>query len=164
MPLAPFVDRFWRHVRKGCGCWEWTGATSGAGGYGKISMANGTSRPHPPEYAHRIAWMLMRGDPGYLLVLHRCDNRLCVRPDHLFLGTHQDNCDDKIAKGRARYGLSIGEAHGNAKLTDGDVEAILAALHHKTQTAIAREYAVSVTCINSIAKGKTWKHIERPRG
>ena len=77
------------------GCWVWMGALSGKG-YGKLML-----KEHRLESAHRLSWLLHRGPiPDGLHVLHRCDVRTCVNPDHLFLGTNLDNIRDRIAKGR----------------------------------------------------------------
>ena len=83
-------------VGKTDSCWEWTGAQF-ANGYGAFQVNGKTVR------AHRFAWELAHGPiPEGIRVLHHCDNRLCCRPDHLFLGTDADNAADKIAKGRDR--------------------------------------------------------------
>jgi hypothetical protein len=82
------------------GCWIWTAATGGNARYryGEFSF-NGC-----PELAHRVSWILYRGDiPDGLNILHRCDNGLCVNPHHLFSGTQQDNMHDMIKKGRDRF-------------------------------------------------------------
>ena len=77
-------------------CWLWQGLVSGHG-YGRLPWRQMNFT------AHRISYELHYGSfPSWLLVLHRCDTRLCCRPDHLFLGTHQDNVDDMIAKGHYR--------------------------------------------------------------
>jgi hypothetical protein len=92
-----FAERFWEKVQKvdGDACWEWTGAKY-ANGYGEFSVRRSVAKP-----AHRVAWALTHGSiPDGFWVLHRCDNRKCVRPDHLFLGTAQDNSDDMWAKNR----------------------------------------------------------------
>lgn len=91
----PIEDRFWSKVNKTDGCWVWTGAT--ARGYGIILHDGHMWR------APRLSYLWAYGDlPDGLLVCHACDNPACVRPDHLFLGTQQDNVDDKMAKGRWR--------------------------------------------------------------
>lgn len=103
-PRRPFVgryqlstwDRFWTKVRKSEGCWEWTGSISGKPlKYGRF-RAGGKG-----QVAHRVAWeLLICPIPDGLHVLHRCDNPVCVKPTHLFLGTAEDNASDKVKKGR----------------------------------------------------------------
>lgn len=86
--------RFHDKVLVGDGCWEWAAGRSGSG-YGGFAVHQRV------EGAHRVAWELWNGPvPDGLQVCHRCDNPTCVRPDHLFLGTIQDNQRDKVAKGR----------------------------------------------------------------
>lgn len=91
-------DRFWQHVAKSEGCWEWTGANSGRG-YGRVGVDGGKTTG-----AHRVSWEMHYGPvPDGCSVLHRCDNRPCVRPDHLFLGDKLANMADMVAKGRAGH-------------------------------------------------------------
>ncbi len=111
--LRPWMDdvtRFWSHVQKaeGAGCWEWQ-STLFERGYGSFSMlVDGVKKD---RQAHRVSWEMANGAiADGLFVCHRCDNPLCVRPDHLFLGTVQDNNADMIAKGRN----SRGEKHAAA--------------------------------------------------
>ena len=88
------VSRFWANVQKTNGCWEWTGGKH-APGYGRLFVATKEMR------AHRFSWLIHNGRiPDGLFVCHKCDNPNCVNPEHLFLGTHQDNMDDMVAKGR----------------------------------------------------------------
>lgn len=92
----PIEERFWSHVIiNDNGCWEW--AASFRGQYGKIKIKG-------KHYSsHRISFYLENGYlPEHMLVCHKCDNPKCVRPDHLFLGTHKDNSQDMVSKGRRR--------------------------------------------------------------
>lgn len=148
------AQKFWSRVRYGADCWEWTGPP-GDVGYGTMSVSGKQRR------CHRIAWVLEHGaepEKG-LCVLHRCDNRLCVRPDHLFAGTHRDNIADMNHKGHgSRPPLHVGERHPQAKLTRVDVETIRHLLiGGAVQKELARRFSVTPTAINNIATGKTWR-------
>lgn len=98
--------RFARHFQRvDSGCWEWTGGVFKDSGYGKFNGGKGDDGKWVTAYAHRASHELHIGPiPAGLSVLHRCDNRLCVNPDHLFLGTQRDNIHDMLAKGRGRPG------------------------------------------------------------
>src|ERR1700733_2081816 len=94
--MKTVTDRFWNKVKKTDGCWEWQKAKNQNGaGYGVLRV-NGKN-----ELAHRISYVINNGSiDSDLWVLHKCDNKQCVRPDHLFLGTRSDNIRDMYSKGR----------------------------------------------------------------
>lgn len=86
---------FWTNVRKTQGCWNWTGYSKRVGWHGTVKVSG------VDWQAHRLSWQLHNGTLSRgVFVLHKCDNPRCVRPDHLFLGTQTDNCQDMLRKGR----------------------------------------------------------------
>ena len=96
-------------------CWNWLKAKSSTG-YG--TFWNSELRKN--EKAHRVMWRYIQGYlSSDICVLHKCDNPLCVNPSHLFLGTYQDNSDDKMKKSRMKPNL--GSKHGCSKLTESQV-------------------------------------------
>lgn len=147
-------ERFWAKVNKTDTCWLWEAGTYPAG-YGKFAVANGTS-VSTKVGAHRMAWQLTHGDPGALHVLHTCDNRRCVNPAHLFLGTNDDNIADMVAKGRQ----ACGELSGRNSLTAQDVRAIRSAAMHQRQCDLATQYGVSRATICRVVNRHLWKHVD----
>lgn len=139
------------------GCWEWQGAKTN--GYGVIFAgvkAEGTGRT---VRTHRLAWELTHGpiEDDRLLVCHRCDNRSCCNPSHLFLGTHAENTADMDDKGRRVNSPHPGEENGRALLTEAEVRAIRASGERGVD--LARQYGVHKSAIYSIRKRKTWRHV-----
>jgi hypothetical protein len=151
------MERFWRRVDKSGDCWVWTGPTI-RDGYGRLSVGLRPQRHH--VLAHRLSWQLHFGPiPEGKLVLHRCDNPPCVRPDHLFLGTDLDNKRDCIQKGRARY--AKGEANGRAKLTAEQVDVIRTAPRVRGwQPQLARQFGVTRGLIGNVSRGLVWRAME----
>jgi hypothetical protein len=128
------------------GCWEWMGQTDR---YGKFSFGN-------EQLAHRASWIIHNGTiPDGLNVLHKCDNPSCVNPEHLFLGTHTDNMQDKIKKGRANP--RQGEAHPMAKYTEEQVRYIRTC--GKKSKELAMEFGCNYTYIDQIKRGDIWTKV-----
>lgn len=131
-------------------CKLWTGARSGDG-YGTVTIKG------KQLAAHRVAWEEANGSiQSGLWVLHRCDNPLCVNPEHLFLGTAKDNTQDCIRKGRRN--TRRGSMLPQAKLDEETVRQIRALAGTKRQSKIAREFGVSDATVSLIVRGKLWQH------
>jgi hypothetical protein len=144
---------FWARVRKGPDCWTWTGTRSFSG-YGQVSFAS------KKTLAHRLSWQLHFGEiPDGKHVCHSCDNRLCVRPDHLWLGTNADNVADRVAKGRTSR--VPGDLNGRARLTEAQVRELrkLPLLPMATRDVIAQHYGVPLSTLKNAYYGITWKHL-----
>jgi hypothetical protein len=154
------VAMYHRRVIKRDGCWGWRGKTDRRG-YPFFELKRGGSIVM--YRAHRLSYEIHTGPiPDGLNILHHCDNPPCTRPDHLFVGTHQDNTNDMLSKGRE----SRGENRPLAKLTTDQVANILSRLAVQPRprgvlTAIARAFNVSVSTICDIDQGVSWKHISR---
>lgn len=103
MDIKNLEKRFWPKVKKENGCWKWLAAKNY--GYGQL----GIKRSGPCIGAHRLSWILHYGEiPHDMCVLHKCDNRECTNPEHLFLGTQRDNVLDMMMKGRGKqYGAKL---------------------------------------------------------
>ena len=179
-PTAPNMDT---------PCWLWQGRPNN-NGYGLLRW--GGKR----MLAHRAGWEIQRGPippgEGYhgTCVLHKCDTPLCVRADHLFLGTQQDNIADRESKGRNKPALcgddnwtrknpdkvarglrsgrytkpertARGEQNGSAKLTEAQVREIRERQERgETQASLSGVYGVSQVMIGNIVRRKSWKHVE----
>jgi hypothetical protein len=158
------AERFWGKVQKGTPdqCWPWTGYKI-AKGYGRLCIQRGRRRKNGRTQgdmvlAHRFAWELSYGPPpADLFVCHKCDNRACCNPAHLFLGTNADNMADMVAKRRARPPRFFGEAHGQARLTDSQVAEIrrLRTIGLSQRSIAERIGAVSREQVRAILNGKS---------
>ncbi len=160
--LSPdFKAAFWARVKVTAGCWEWQGKPGGRG-YGRMRKPGRGAQLR----AHRLAYFLHHEvDPGDMLVCHSCDNPMCVRPDHLFLGTDADNMADKARKGRNRTVPQGGERNNNAKLTEAQVRDVMARIMAgETNTAISAGLPVSHAVISSIRTGRIWRAVSLDMG
>lgn len=153
----------------GPGCWLWL-ATIGKNGYGR----NSTGKRSYQE-AHRASYEAFRGNiPAGMCVCHKCDTPTCVNPDHLFLGTHQQNMMDRARKvacglrpaaknsrvngwrGHTHgYSYNRGQSNGKSKLTAEQVREIRSMAG--TQRQIAQRFGVSRSAINDILSGRNWR-------
>lgn len=146
------------------GCWNWTGAPT-SHGYGVIAGEINGKR-HVPKgqqiLAHRASWLIHRGEipdseeAHGTVVMHKCDNRLCVNPDHLVLGTQADNVRDMIAKGRKVSGTPSGVNHWRSSITDqSDIDLIRGT--ERNTKALAERFGVHVCTIKRIRRGASYR-------
>ena len=158
MKRRTLEQRFWSKVIIGDVCWLWTDKLNQ--GYGRL-LVDGRLL-----LAHRISWEMSFGPiPKDRQVLHHCDVRACVRPDHLFLGDNAANVQDRVAKGRS--GGAKGARNAHAKLTDTQVSEIRQSYQpspngrppkgqRSPTTLLAERYGVTPSTIYHIARGWTW--------
>ena len=132
--------RFWSKVDKRGpdDCWPWLAYTN-AGGYGVITIAG------KQVLAHRQAYQIARSEeiPQDTCVCHRCDSPGCMNPTHLFLGTHDDNMQDMVQKGRCHTKLSGDQAQGIR-------------LDPRTTRSIDKDYGIHQTMVSRIKRGEAW--------
>lgn len=147
----PPVERFWRRVQKTDDCWLWLGGRRGDG-YGAWVYEG------KQQGVHRLAYMLEVGPiPQGMVVMHSCDNPICVNPSHLSLGTPAENSADAAHKGRRLPG----SRNHQAKLTEPQVIS-MRSLYDRgtwTQKELAHKFDVSPALVNHILNRKAWRHI-----
>lgn len=150
-------ELFWNKVKKTATCWLWTGALEGKG-YGHCRLSDGIDRR-----SHHVAWELRHGTrvPKGMELMHLCDVRNCVNPEHLKIGTHAENMAD--CKSKLRHAHGVRSRH--AKLTEDQVRYIRAN-YRKTGPSsgngskIARELGVTPGMVHKIGRGESWKHVK----
>jgi hypothetical protein len=143
--MQSLEQRFWNKVDRSGDCWIWTGSRSQSGrGYGVIGIGK-----HGKANAHHVSWALAngRGVPDGAVVLHSCDNKACVRPEHLSIGTQSQNIIDAGKRGRLK----------NAKLTDTQVLEIRAS--SESSMVLARRYGVNDGHIRKVKTGRAKSHV-----
>lgn len=150
----PADERFVMMVRKTDSCWNWLGSVD-KDGYG---IFRGSVNGQAMARAHRYSWSAANGKkiPRYWHICHTCDNPRCVNPEHLFLGTPQDNMRDKILKGRAN--VQRGQDVAAAKLTEEQARSIIT--DPRPFAEIAEQFGVTASTISDIKNRYSWAHID----
>jgi hypothetical protein len=154
--LVGDAARFWNKVIKTDGCWIWTGQRSQSSlRYGKFNYC--VLHKQKTISAHRFSYLITYGSISEAeCVRHTCDNPICVRPDHLIIGTQADNINDKVIRNRQ----AKGESHGSAKLNSDKIREIRTLFSMgKKVSEIADLYQMGKTTVSDIIKGRTWKHV-----
>lgn len=149
---TPVTERFFSKILLGGSeCWYWGGHVD-AIGYGRF-MAMGENK------AHRVAYRMFYGDiPSGMKVMHKCDTRCCVNPDHLQIGTQAENVMDMIAKGRKKSTPKFGEENPMAKASVAVVlEIRLLVSEGMKQADAARKFGLSPMCVSRIVRKESWK-------
>lgn len=142
------------------GCMNWTGCIA-KNGYGQIGIGSKLDGTERIEYAHRLSASVWLGLDleSELEALHKCDNRRCINPDHLFVGTQADNVEDCYLKGRDRH--PRGEEHSKSKLTDTVIREIRnSCANGVPQFRLAERYGMSRGQISQIVLRNAWAHVE----
>jgi hypothetical protein len=154
-------ERFFQKIapvdKNGCMLWIGNKYWDGYGKFHVREISNNISFWKTVR-AHRYAWELKNGPiPKGLYVCHKCDNPLCVNPDHMFLGTQKNNLEDMASKKRS----TIGCRNPMSKLTDEDIRIIREMYKNGyTQQSIANIYSLSRSNIGLIVTNQTWKHVK----
>lgn len=158
--------RFWQKVNKDGPvpahvphlgkCWTWISVIKKKKGYGVLY------RLRKELLAHRISYEIFNGEiPTGLLICHKCDNRSCVNPDHLFAGTQKDNIQDSLSKGRMLG--PRGTKNGANKLTESQIiEIRTMRTSGATLVAIAGKFGISFQHVGAICSGFKWSHLSNP--
>jgi len=158
--LQRLKKSFEKHVIRQEGCWGWKGPIA-KGGYPVMSCR----RAIGSDRGHKASWIIHRGQiPKYMHVCHACDNPICTNPDHLWVGTHQQNNDDKMEKGRHKFHLpphKPGSSNGASKLTEDQVREIKILIRSgRSCYGISKDFNVSKQTILRIKNGVNWSHVE----
>lgn len=160
-PIMEIKDRLILHVviNPASSCWEWQG--SKRQGYGHTIIGSRKDGTRKSVSAHRLSYEIFKGEiPKGYEVCHKCDNPCCINPEHLFVGTRQDNVDDRERKHRNI--VKVGEEQPCAKLTKKIVKEARWERYCKGTSygSLARKYEVSKKTMMNAIKGITWKCVD----
>jgi hypothetical protein len=137
-------------IKVASGCWEWQRGCF-TSGYGQVRFLGEKWR------VHRLVWTLIDGTiPKDLMVLHNCANPRCIRPDHLKLGTHQDNMIDRDLHGHTVRGERV----HTSKLTEKDILTIRSCSTLQEAYSSLTEIKINIDAIKMVYQRKTWKHVD----
>jgi hypothetical protein len=144
-------ENYEKHVIRQNGCWDWKGKSQK--GYPKMTCRKALGA----NLGHRASWIIHNGKiPSNLSVLHKCDNKICTNPHHLFLGTNEDNVNDMLSKKRNPMGSKV----GTSKLMENQVKEIKYLIRDgKSSREIAEKFNVTYQAISLIKNGINWKHV-----
>jgi len=150
--------RFWKYTdrRSSSECWNWTGPLLNSG-YSQLGVGSESNGTRAVRMGHRISWLIHFGEvPEEKMVLHKCDNRKCVNPNHLYLGTHKENMQDAYN----RMTMSRGEQHHNAKLTKEKViELRNRYADGESIRSLSRSFKLDRATVKAAAIRKTWRQV-----
>jgi hypothetical protein len=157
-PLSKIEQRYLSKVVKQDNCWSWNGFVDKKG-YARLAHVGKRGQS---VFAHRISYALHFGiEPGDFMVCHKCDNPICTNPNHLFLGTAQDNSNDMVSKGRSPCRPIFGELNPRSILTKEEARYIkLASMIRMSNKELGKLFNVHHSTVSMIKLGKSWADIE----
>lgn len=152
------MRRFWSRVNKSDGCWEFSSLAPNGYGQMMVFLADGRKTMMG---AHRLSVLISDGEiPDGMFACHHCDNRACIRRDHIFVGTPSDNLQDMSRKGRGKKTGNSGETNAAAKITATTAEEICRRFDDGWSLgAVAHRYGISKSQAFRIVRGQAWHHL-----